>query len=185
MVRLLRSATYTWRPVMTRLVKVVLLLGFAAVLAFVIGLLTFDAPFEYSLDCNRFSGSCLFTQRLLVSSRTGSVPIASLEGAQVRVAAARRGAPRIMVWVKGRGGTADAFFADYGSRAEADEAAGKIDAFLRDPSDGRLILTRSVRGMYWLAWALVPLVAGLVVALAAVLLRKPKRERSSGSQAPS
>jgi len=169
---------------MTRLVKVLLLLGFAGVLAFVIGLLAFDAPFEYGLDCNRFSGRCLFTQRLLVSSRTGSAPIASLERAEVRVAAGPRGAPRIMVWIKGRGGAADAFVADYAKRAEADEAAGKIDAFLRDPSDGRLILTRSVRGMYWLAWALVPLVAGLVVALAAVLLRKPRLSRSGDSPPP-
>jgi hypothetical protein len=166
---------------MTRVVKVLLLLGFAAVLAFVVGLLTFDAPFEYSLDCNRFSGLCVFTQRLLVSSRTGSVPIASLERTEVRVTAGRRGAPRIMVWIKGRDGAADAFFADYATRAEAEEAAAKIDVFLRDPSDGRLILTRSVRGMYWLAWALVPLVAGLVVALAAVLMRKPRRGRAAGS----
>jgi hypothetical protein len=168
---------------MMRSVKIFLLLGFAAVLAFVIGLLTFDAPFEYSLDCNRFTGRCVFTQRLLVSSKTSRAPIAAFERAEVRVVPSRRGAPRIMVWVRGRRGTADAFFADYTSRAEAAEAASKIDAFLRDPSDGRLLVTRSVRGMYTLAWVLVPLVAGLVVALWAVLFRRKPRPRSEGSPA--
>ncbi len=159
---------------MTGVVKVLLLSGFAAVLAFVVGLLAFDAPLEYSLECNRLSGRCVFTQRLLVSSRTGWVPIDAMERAEVRVAAPRRGAPRIMVWVRSRPAGKDYFFADYSTQAQAQEAAGKIDAFLRDPSDGRFLLTRSVRGMYVLAWVLVPLVALLVVALGAVLFRKPR-----------
>ncbi len=166
---------------MSWVARLVVLLGFAAVLTVVTALLLFDAPFEYALDCNRLSGRCVFTQRLLVRSKVGWAPMAALGRAEVRVVPARRGAPRILVWVQSRSGSGDSFFADYSRRGEADQAAERINAFLGDPSAGRLVLTRSVRGMYWLAWALVPIDAALVVALAAVLFGKRKAEERPDS----
>jgi hypothetical protein len=160
--------------------KIAVLLGFALVLALVVGLLLFDAPLEYGLDCNRFSGVCTFTQRLLIRSKTGHANIAELRQAEVRVVRARRGSPRIMVWVSSTG--PDWFFADYSSRSDAEAHARQINKFLRDPSDGRLVLTRSVKGIYWLAWVLIPVVAALIVALAAVLFSK-KVSRSARGEA--
>jgi hypothetical protein len=164
---------------MTNLVKGLIVLGFAAVLTLVVVLLLYDAPFEYLLDCNRLQGTCTFTQRLLIKSKVGWAPIGSLERAEVRVEP-RRGAPWIMVWVKSKSPSGDYFFADYTGRREAEEAAGKINAFLHDPSDGRLVLVRSVRATYWVAWALIPIVAALVVTLAAVLFRSKKPAAEGG-----
>jgi len=158
--------------------RVAVVVGFAVVLALLVGLLLFDAPLEYGLDCNRFSGSCTFTQRLLIRSKTGQAEIGTLRRAEVRESRGRRGSPRIMVWVTSTG--PDWFFADYSSRAEAEAEARKINQFLRDPTDGRLVLTRSVRGIYVLAWVLVPLVAALIVALATTLFSRKSRHSTAG-----
>ena len=152
--------------------KIVLLLVFAAVLLSVVGFVLFDAPLEYGLDCNRFSGVCTFTQRLMTRSRAAQARIDSLERAEVRVAPLGRSRTRVMVWVVSRDGSR--FFAVYGSRGEAEADARRINAFLRDPSDGRLVLARSVRSTYWIAWALVPLVAAIVVALVGVSVSKKR-----------
>jgi hypothetical protein len=157
---------------MSNVAKVILLFGFAAVLTLVVVLLLYDAPFEYGLDCDRLKGTCTFTQRLLVKSKVGWAPIDSLQRAEVRVARPRRGAQRIMVWVVSTAPAGDYFFADSPSRPEAEEAARRINDFLRDRTHARLVLSRTVRATYGIAWALIPVVAGLVVVLAAALFRK-------------
>jgi hypothetical protein len=154
------------------LLKIIVVLGFAVVIALLVRLLLFEAPLEYGLDCNRFAGVCTFSQRLLIRSKTGQAKIASLRQAEVRVGRARRGSPRIMIWVTSDGAGPDWFFADYSSQAEAEADTRKINRFLRDTSDGRLLLTRSVKGIYWLAWSLIPVVAALIVAIAAILFSK-------------
>jgi hypothetical protein len=159
----------------TKPAKIVFLLVFAAVLLSVVGFVLFDAPLEYGLDCNRFSGVCTFTQRLMTRSRAGQARIDSLERAEVRVAPHSRGRARITVWVVSR--DADRFLAVYGSRGEAEADARRINAFLRDSSDGRLVLTRSVRSTYWVAWALIPVVAAILVALVAVSRSKKSAEQ--------
>jgi len=152
---------------MSKAVKVVLLLSFGAALAFLVWLLLFDEPLDYWLDCNRFSGTCTFTQKLIARTRVGTARIDSLRKAEVRIGAQGRRRPRRSVWVvSDRGGY---FFADYRARGEAEAAAEKINAFLSDPTRGRLLITQSDRTMYWTAWGLVPVAAAFVVALVSVL----------------
>ena len=165
------------------LLKILVVLGFTVVIAFLVGLLLFDAPLEYGLDCNRSAGVCTFSQRLLIRSKTGLARIDSLRQAEVRAGRVRRGSPRIMIWVTSNGSGPDWFFADYSSRAEAEADTGKINSFLQDPSDGRLVVTRSVKGIYWLAWILIPVVAALIVAIAALLFsRRRGRRKPEGKQ---
>lgn len=160
---------------MARVVRLAALVGSAGALVFVVALLI-DAPLEYGLDCNRFSGTCTFTQHFLTHSRVGQARIASLERAEVRGAISRHGKPPFTVWVTSRQG--DWFFAGYTTRAPAQEAAERINSFLGERSRGRLVLTRSVRATYWMAWSLVPVVAVLVVAMASVFFSKRKRANS-------
>ena len=61
------------------ILKIFVMFGFAVALALLVGLLLFDAPLEYGLDCNRFAGVCTFSQRLLIRSKTGQAKIGSLE----------------------------------------------------------------------------------------------------------
>jgi len=157
-----------------RTARLVVFIGFAALLALGVVLVLFDAPLEYGLDCNRFSGRCTFTQNLILRTRVGWAPIASLERAEVRVSPGRRRGSPYRVWVKSTSPGRDYFLADYLLREEAEAAARTINTFLRDPSDGRLVLTHSVRSTYWVAWSLIPAVAALIVALAAVLSKKKK-----------
>ena len=163
--------------------KIIVVLGFAVGIALLVGLLLFDAPLEYGLECNRFAGVCTFSQRLLIRSKTEQAKIDSLRQAEVRVGRVRRGSPRIMIWVTSNGAGGDWFFADYSSRAEAEADTRKINSFLQDPSDGRLLVTRSVKGIYWLAWIMIPIVAGLIVAIAALLFsRRRARRNREGKQ---
>jgi hypothetical protein len=165
------------------ILKIFVVFAFAVALALLVGLLLFDAPLEYGLDCNRLAGVCTFSQRLLIRSKTGQAEIESLRRAEVRVVPGRRGSPRIMIWVMSNGAGSDWFFADYSLRAEAEADTRKINSFLQDPSAGRLLVTRSVKGVYWLAWILIPVVAGLIVAVAALLFsRKRARSDSEGKQ---
>jgi hypothetical protein len=159
------------------ILKILVVLGFAVAVALLLGLLLFDAPVEYGLDCKRLTGVCTFSQRLLTGSKTEQAKIASLRQAEVLVIPARRGSPRVMIWVASNGTGPDWFFADYSSHAEARADARKINLFLQDPSDGRLLVSRSVRGLYWLAWVLIPVLAAVIVAIAALLLSK-RRARS-------
>jgi hypothetical protein len=155
---------------MSKAVKVALLLSFGAVLAFLVWLLLFDEPLDYWLDCNRFSGTCTFTQNLIARTRVGTARIDTLREAESRSGAHWKGKPRTSVWVVSDRGSY--FFADYRARREAEEAAEKINAFLRDPTRGRLLITQSDRTMYWVAWGLVPVAAAFVVGLVSVLFSK-------------
>jgi hypothetical protein len=176
----------TYTGLRMTLLKILVVLGFTVVIALLVGLLLFEAPLEYGLDCNRSAGICTFSQRLLIRSKTGQARIDSLRQAEVRVGRVRRGSPRIMIWVTSNGAGPDWFFADYSSRAEAEADTSKINSFLQDPSDGRLLVTRSVKGIYLLAWILIPVVAGLIVALAALLFSRTRarsdREGKQGNQ---
>jgi hypothetical protein len=155
---------------MSKAVKVFLLLSFGAVLAFLAWLLLFDEPLDYWLDCNRFSGTCTFTQNLIARTRVGTARIDSLRNAEARSGARWKRKPRTSVWVVSDRGSY--FFADYRARGEAEAAAEEINAFLRDPTQGRLLITQSDRTMFWVAWGLVPVAAGFVVALVSVLFSR-------------
>ena len=152
---------------MFRLAKRLILAGFAGVLVLLAGLLLFDTPLEYSLECDRAAGRCTFTQRLVSKTRTGSAPIASLRQAEIRVTTPRRGRAQVSVWIVGTGGPF--FVADYASREQAGADAGGIDRFLHDASLPRLSVRRNEEKTFRAAWiflaASAVLLAGLSVAL--------------------
>ncbi|MEP6802049.1 MAG: hypothetical protein ABJC07_08935 [Acidobacteriota bacterium] len=164
---------------MFRLAKLVILVGFTGVLIGLAGLLLFDTPLEYRLDCDRRAGLCTFTQRLISKTRTGSAPLASLRQAEIRVSTPRRGAPRISVWIVGIGGPF--FVADYAFRAQAGTDAGRIDGFLHDVSVSTLSVRRDGRKTYLLAWGSIAACAALVVVLGLVLFAGQRRPRGSGA----
>ncbi|HEY6929546.1 MAG TPA: hypothetical protein VJA66_07710 [Thermoanaerobaculia bacterium] len=145
-------------------------------LAASVGWFVWNEPLEYWIDCNRFAGACTLTQKFIARSRTASVPIESLRGAEVRAHARGRGKPRQSVWVVSD--RSDYFVADYRSREDAQSAAGKINAFLADRNRGRLRITQTDRVMYWVAWGLVPVLAAFGVGIVSVLLwkRPPRRD---------
>jgi hypothetical protein len=163
---------------MSKFVRALVLLGFGVALAALAGWFVLDEPLEYWLDCNRFSGTCTFTQKFVARSRTTSARIGTLQKGEVRLRTHPRAGPRQSVWVVSNHG--DYFVADYRSRAEAEEACEKINAFLREPGRGRLLVTRTDRTMYWVAWGLVPVSAAFLVALFSVLsAKKPAPGRDS------
>jgi hypothetical protein len=150
--------------------KVLAVLAVAAAAAALVGWFVFDEPLEYWLDCSRSSGTCTLTQKLLVHSRVVSVPISTLRRAQVRDTPTLRGKTRHTVWIASDFG--DRFFARYRDRNEAQADSQKIDAFLRDSTRGRLVVTHTDKRVYWAAWALVPAAAVFAVVLASVLFSK-------------
>jgi hypothetical protein len=160
-----------------RAVWLLVLPALGVALAASVGWFALDEPLEYWIDCNRFSGSCTFTQKFLVRSQVATGRIDSLRRAEVRVRTLRRGKTRDSVWVVSD--KADFYFADYRSRADADAASEKINAFLRDRSRGRLLITQTDRTMYWVAWGLVPVLAAFAVGVVSVLLWKKPAGRDS------
>jgi hypothetical protein len=150
------------------------LLGFTALLGLVVGLLFLEVPVAYELKCDRSTGVCTFTEQRLGNSRVTEAKIVSLRQAEVRAGTPGWSDARSAVWVVSRE-TGDKRFAAYWSRAEAEEAARKINAFLQDPTAGHAVLTKSVPLTYWTVGALIPVVALLLVFLAtAVIARKIK-----------
>lgn len=150
-------------------VRILLLLGFAAVLLAVTALLVTDARLATALACDKASGLCDFTQEQLTTTWQERLPVASIDRAEVRTVRGRGGSPQ--VWLVTRGG--DYFFADYTFRPSAESVAQQINDFLRNPSpNASLDVTDDGRTMYWLAWALVPICVALIVVLGVVLLRK-------------
>src|SRR5215471_17532207 len=135
-------------------------------LAASVGWFVWDEPLEYWIDCNRFAGSCTMTQKFLARSRTATVPIESLRRAEVRPHSRGRGKARDSIWVVSN--RSDYFVADYRSRADAQAAAEKINAFLADRTRGRLLITQTDRVMYWVAWGMVPVLAAFVVGIVSV-----------------
>ena len=164
---------------MFRLAKVVILVGFTGVLISLAGLLFFDTPLEYRLDCERPAGLCAFTQRLVSKTRTGSAPIDSLRQAEIRVSTPRRGSPRISVWIVGLGGPF--FVADYTSREQAGTDAGRIDRFLHDGSVSTLSVRRNGEKTYFLAWGSIAACAVLIGWLGFVLFSRERRLRRAGA----
>ncbi|MCA1582938.1 MAG: hypothetical protein LC796_16435 [Acidobacteria bacterium] len=148
---------------MFRLAKPLILAGFAGVLALLAGLLLFDTPLEYALECDRAAGRCTFTQKLVSKTRTGSAAIASLRQAEIRVATPRRGRPRISVWILGTGGPF--FVADYASREQAGADAGGIDRFLHDPTLPMLSVRREEAKTYRAAWIFLAVSAAVLASL--------------------
>ena len=153
----------------------------SALAAVAVGFFVFDEPLEFWLDCNRTTGVCTFTQKLLGRSRVRTAPVVSLRAAELRTGTPRRSVPRVSVWVVGQG--EDLFFADYHRRADAEATAGEINMYLKDPTRLRLRVTRVDRTMYAIAWAFVPVVALFVVALASALFsKKPPTSGQAAAQ---
>ncbi len=152
------------------LARLFVLAGFTGVLLLLAGFLLFDTPLEYRLDCARAAGVCTLTQRLVSKTRTGSVPIASLRQAEIRVSTPRRGSPRITVWIVGVGGPF--FVSDYASREEAGRDAARIDSFLHDRSLPRFQLRHDVETMYRVTWGALAVSAAMVACLAYVLFAR-------------
>jgi hypothetical protein len=152
------------------IVRIILLLGFGAVLLAAVALLISDARLGAALACERASGVCTLTQQELLRTWTDRIPLAAMDRAEVRVPRGRGGSPQ--VWVVTAGG--DYFFSDYVPRSNADKAAQQVNAFLGNQSAGtRLILAEDARAGYWLAWALIPVIVVLLVILGRVLFKKP------------
>ena len=150
--------------------RIVLLLGFGAVLLATVALLVTDARLGAALACDRASGACALTQQELTRTWNNRIPIAAIDRAEVRVRRGRGGSPQ--VWVVTRSG--DYYFTDYALRSTADQVARQINDFLSDPAaNARLSLSDDGRVAYWIAWAFVPVIVALLVVLARVLLRKP------------
>jgi hypothetical protein len=155
----------------------------AAAAAVAVGFFVFNEPLEFWLECNRTSGVCTFTQKLLGRSRVRTAPVASLRGAELRTGTPRRSIPRSSVWVLD--GKEDYFFADYHERSDAQAVADEINSFLKDSTRLRFRITRVDKTMYWIAWALVPVVALFVVALASILFSRPPGAKKGSGPPPS
>ena len=75
-------------------------LGFTAIIGFVAYLTIFDTPYRSELACSRQMNSCFVQQLTVAHSRPPwAVPLSSLTDAQVRIFPARRGAPRISLYL--------------------------------------------------------------------------------------
>jgi hypothetical protein len=149
----------------------------AAAAAVAVGFFVFDEPLEFWLECNRTAGVCTFTQKLLGRSRIRTAPVASLREAELRTGTPRRSIPRTSVWILD--GKEDYFFADYHKRSDAEAAADEINSFLKDSTRLRFRITRVDKTMYGIAWALVPVIALFVVALASIFFSRPPAKRDS------
>lgn len=149
--------------------RIIVLLGFVAVLLATLALLLTDARLGAALACDRASGVCALTQQELTRSWNDRIPIAAMDRAEVRVRRGRGGWPQVFIVTRG----GDYFFADYVLRSRAYQVAQQINAFPGNASaDARLFLNDDERGAYWVAWAIVPVIAALLVVLARALLRK-------------
>ncbi|HKD16856.1 MAG TPA: hypothetical protein VKG23_03225 [Thermoanaerobaculia bacterium] len=147
--------------------KLVIFLGFAAVLAFVIVLLATQNSIETRLDCNRAAGTCTFTQRRMLHTSEFTVPIEGLGPASFRVSTGGRKGVVISVWLATPKGSA--YFDDYLSRGEAQLDADHINRFLGTPSDPRLRILRNHRKIYRLAWVLAAAASAMIGVLGWVL----------------
>jgi hypothetical protein len=148
------------------MVRIIILLGFVAVMLAMVALLLTDARLGSALACDRPGGNCSLTQRELTRTWNESIPIGAIDRAEVRVRPGRGGSPQ--VWIVTSAG--DYFFADYVLRTKADDAARRINDFLSNTSaDARLFLSNDERALYWVAWAFVPVIVLLLIVLARAL----------------
>lgn len=120
-------------------------------------------PLEYDLECDRRKGDCTLERKFLVGSRIQKIRIGPIRNAEIRSGEAWL-RPRTRVWLvsQGRGGL---LIAAYGSSAEAERTARRINAFITDPTSGHAIMAAEVSAALWIAWSLVPALAVLFVAL--------------------
>ena len=156
--------------------KLVIFLGFVAVMVFVIVLLTTQNSIETRLDCDRVAGTCTFTQRRMLRTSEFSLPIVGLGPASVRVSTGGRKGVVISVWLATL--TGNAYFDEYLSRGEAQWDADRINRFLGATSDPRLRILRNHRTIYSLAWVLVAVASATIVLLGWVLFFR--KEPSTG-----
>src|SRR5271163_3381840 len=108
---------------MGMVVRVILLLGFVAVLVAIVALLLTNARLGSQLACDRQSQVCSLTQEQLTKTWNNRLPISAIDRAEVRVPKGRGGSPQ--VWVVTAGG--DYYFADYVLRQNADRVAQQIN----------------------------------------------------------
>lgn len=154
------------RRTLERAGLVVIVLGFGGTLGFLAALLLGDVPLAYRLDCDRVSGECEIERRLLLGARRWTVTLDSIRGVEVHHSAPRRGTARVLL-VLVTGGPGPTYVADYGheGRVEAERAAARVNAFLRDASATRLTIERDDTPWYWTAWTAMPFASVMVIAL--------------------
>jgi hypothetical protein len=157
--------------------KLVVFLGFVAVMAFVIFLLVTQNSIETRLDCDRAAGTCTFTQRRMLGTSQFPLPIEGLGPASVRVSTGGRKGVVISVWLATP--TGSAYFDDYLTRSDAQWDADRINRFLGATSDPRLRILRNHRTIYSLAWVLVAVASATIVLLGWVLFFRKERSAAS------
>ena len=144
-------------------------LGFTAVIAFVAYLAVYDTPYYTQLHCSRPQNRCLVQQLTIAHSRPSwSLPLADLRDAQVRIFRARRGAPRISIYLVTPSDSY--YFADYSRWARAQADAALVRQFLSS-GDPNFTLVRDERSTFYLIGSGLLVLAVLLMVLWYVLLR--------------
>ena len=160
-----------------RVASIIVGLGFTAVIAFVAYLAVYDTPYYTRLDCSRPQNRCLVQQLTIAHSRPSwSVQFRDLRDAQVRVFLARRGAPRISVYLVTASDSY--YFADYSRRARAQADVASIRQFLSG-GDPVFALVRDDRSTFYLIGCGLVVVLVLLIGLWWVLLRTAFSARAS------
>lgn len=154
---------------MVRFASVMIGLGFTAVIAFVAYLAMFDTPYRSELACSRPLDSCTVQQLTIGHSRPSwAVPLNSLTDTQLRIFPARRGAPRISVYLVADRGSY--YFADYARRANAEADAARIRRYLASADENLSVVQDDRIAFYFIGFAFL-IVFILLVVLWRVLLR--------------
>lgn len=154
---------------MLRFASLMIGLGFTAVIGFVAYLTVFDTPYRSELACSRALNSCVIQQLMVGHNRPSwSVPLSTLTAAQVRIFPARRGAPRISVYLIAN--TQSYYFADYARRSHAEADAARIRRYFSSPDENLSVVQDDRITFYFIGFGFAVLLALLIV-LWRVLLR--------------
>ena len=160
-----------------RVASTIVGMGFTAVIAFVAYLAVYDTPYYAELNCSRAQNRCVVQQLTIAHSRPSWwLLLSDLHGAEVRVFPARRGAPRISVYLVTALDSYD--FADYSGRARASADVARIRQFLSS-DDREFELVRDDRGTFYLIGCGFVAVLVLLIVLWRVLLRTAFPPRAS------
>jgi hypothetical protein len=160
-----------------RIASIMIGLGFTAVISFVAYLALYDTPYYTQLNCSRVQNICVVQQLTIAHSRPSwSLPLSNLRDAQVHVFPARRGAPRISVYLVTA--TDSYYFADYSGRARAQADAAHIRQFLSS-TESQLSLMQDDRSTFYLIGFGFVVVLVLLIVLWRVLLRVALTPRAS------
>jgi hypothetical protein len=160
-----------------RIASIIVGLGFTAVIAFVAYLAVYDTPYYTQLNCSRAQNICAVQQLTIAHSRPSwALPLSDLRDAQVRVFPARRGAPRISVYLVTA--TDSYYFADYSGRARAQADASRIHQFVHG-TDSQFSLIRDDRSTFYLIGFGFVVILVLLIVLWRVLLRVAFAPRAS------